>query len=68
VAIFEDVAAGRLSAAAIARPALRRKIVMALPMTRRASIGVRCTVSELRTLIKLKVEDGEWPGANWLAV
>ena len=68
VAIFEDVAAGRLSAAALSRPALRRKIVMALPMTRRSSVGVRCTVSELRMMIRLKVEAGEWPGAKWLAV
>jgi LysR family nitrogen assimilation transcriptional regulator len=67
VAVFEDVAAGRLSAAAILRPALRRKIVLALPLTRRSSISVRCTVSELRALIKLKVEVGEWAGATWLA-
>jgi DNA-binding transcriptional LysR family regulator len=68
VAIFDDVAAGRLSAAVLSQPALRRKIVMALPMTRRSSVGVRCTVSELRNLIRLKVEVGEWPGAKWLAV
>lgn len=67
VAVFGDVAAGRLSAAAISRPALRRKIVLALPLTRRSSIGVRCTVTELLALIKLKVETGEWAGATWLA-
>lgn len=67
VAVFDDVAAGRLSAAAVTNPPLLRKIVLALPLTRRSSIGVRCAVSELRALIKDRVEQGAWPGATWLA-
>ncbi|MFL9923278.1 LysR family transcriptional regulator [Herbaspirillum lusitanum] len=66
VAVFDDVAAGRLTATAISQPALRRKIVLALPLTRRSSIAVRCAVTELRALIKQKLQQGEWPGATWL--
>lgn len=67
VAIFEDLAQGVLSAAPITAPDLQRKIVMALPMTRRSSIAVRCAVTELRTQIKAVVAGNRWPGARWLA-
>jgi DNA-binding transcriptional LysR family regulator len=66
VAIFDDVAQGRLSAAPITTPDLQRKIVLALPMTRRSSIAVRCAVSELRAQMKTMVERNRWPGARWL--
>ncbi|MEN3293985.1 MAG: LysR family transcriptional regulator, nitrogen assimilation regulatory protein [Burkholderiales bacterium] len=67
VAIFEDVAQGRLCAAPVTAPDLQRKIVMALPVTRRSSVAVRCAVSELRTQIKALVNRNCWPGARWLA-
>lgn len=67
VAVFEDVAAGRLCAAPITKPDLQRKIVLALPLTRRSSVAVRCAVSELRKQIKALVSQNRWPGAHWLA-
>lgn len=67
VAIFEDVAQGRLCAAPVTAPDLQRKIVLALPRTRRSSVAVRCAVSELRSQIKGLVNRNCWPGAHWLA-
>jgi DNA-binding transcriptional LysR family regulator len=67
VAVFDDVAAGRLSVAPISSPTLQRKIVLALPLTRRSSIAVRCAVTELRELIKEMLAQDNWPGATWLA-
>lgn len=67
VAIFEDVAHGRLCAAPITAPDLRRRIVLALPITRRSSVAVRCAVSELRRQIMALVNQNCWPGAHWLA-
>lgn len=66
VAIVDDLAAGRLRAWAIARPSLQRKIVLALPLTRRSSIALRCAVTELLALMQARVAKGEWPGATWL--
>lgn len=67
VAIFEDIARGHLCAAPITAPDLQRKIVLALPITRRSSVGVRCAVGELRRQIKALVNNNCWPGAHWLA-
>jgi len=67
VAIFKDVAHGHLCAAPITAPDLKRKIVLALPITRRSSVAVRCVVSELRKQIKVLVNKNCWPGAHWLA-
>lgn len=67
VAIFKDVAHGNLCAAPITAPVLQRKIVLALPITRRSSVAVRCAVSELRRQIKALVNKNCWPGAHWLA-
>lgn len=66
VAVFDDVAAGRFAAAPISKQAVHRKIVLAQALTRRSSIAVRCAATELRTLIKLKLAQGAWPGATWL--
>jgi DNA-binding transcriptional LysR family regulator len=67
VAIFEDVAHGRLCAAPITAPDLQRKIVLALPAARRSPLAVRCAASELRTQIKTLANGNGWPGARWLA-
>ena len=66
VAIFDDVANRRLSAAPITAPDLSRRIVLALPMPRRASITVRSVANELCTLIQDIISRGGWPGARWL--
>lgn len=67
VAIFDDIANKRLSAAPLTAPDLSRRIVLALPMTRRTSIAVRSVANELRTLIEGIIARGDWPGARWLA-
>ena len=67
VAILEDVAHGRVCAAPITAPDLQRRIVLALPTTRRSSIAVRCAASELRAQIKAFVNQNCWPSARWLA-
>lgn len=66
-AVFDDVTHARLCAAPITAPDLRRRIVFALPLTRRSSVAVRCAVSELRIQIKNLVDRNRWPGAHWLA-
>lgn len=66
-AIFDDVASERLSAAPITAPDLSRRIVLALPTTRRASIAVRSVANELRSLIEGIINRNGWPGARWLA-
>lgn len=68
VAIADDVAQGRLSAAPLTQPDLERRIVLARPMTRRSSVAVRCAVTELRAQIKLLVDQGMWPRSRWLPV
>lgn len=65
-AIFDDVAHQRLSAAPITAPDLSRRIVLALPMTRRTSVAVQSVARELRNRIEEIIERGGWPGARWL--
>ena len=67
VAVFEDLRAGRLSAAPITAPDLRRRIVLATPMTRRTSLAVSSAAAELRSVIKAVRDRQGWPGAIWLA-
>lgn len=67
VAIFEDVARGRLSAAPITAPDLQRKIVLAMSLTRRRSKAVSSVASEMRSQIKAVVNRNGWPGSHWLA-
>jgi LysR family nitrogen assimilation transcriptional regulator len=65
-AIFKDLQQGSLTAAPIHTPDLRRKIVLALPMTRRSSVPVRCVANELRSQVRALVQEHQWPGASLL--
>ena len=66
IAVLDDVAQGRLSAAPITEPDLRRRVVLALRTARHASAAVRYVADELRAQIEANVRDGRWPGADWL--
>jgi LysR family transcriptional regulator, nitrogen assimilation regulatory protein len=67
IAIVDDVARGLLSAAPLADPNLQRKIVLALPNTRRVPVAVRCVVDRLVAQMSDVVQHGKWTAARWLA-
>ncbi len=67
VALTDDVACGRLSAAPLAEPVVLRKIVLAAPTNRQATAPVSCVAATLLECMKAKVLDGDWPAASWLA-
>ncbi len=66
-AISDDVARGVLAASPITEPDLQRRLVLAISMTRRASIAVRCVMSEMRSLMRNLVAANQWPGAKWVS-
>jgi LysR family nitrogen assimilation transcriptional regulator len=67
VAIFEDIAQGRLSAAPITEPNLCRKVVLARRAGRHTSAQVRALTDELLDQVRAAVTQGNWPDAQWLA-
>ncbi|CAG9272460.1 LysR family transcriptional regulator [Paraburkholderia unamae] len=67
IAVGDDVARGQLRTAPLCEPVLQRKIVLALPNTRRMAVAVRCATGVLVEEMKLAVERGAWPSARWLA-
>ncbi|WP_028217091.1 LysR family transcriptional regulator [Paraburkholderia oxyphila] len=66
IAVKEDVARGQLQMAPLCEPALQRRIVLALPNTRRLATAVRCTTALLVNEMRMAVERGDWPSARWL--
>jgi LysR family nitrogen assimilation transcriptional regulator len=46
--------------------ALQRRIVLALPKTRRITAAVRCVVAALEMEMKGAVRRGDWLEAQWL--
>jgi LysR family nitrogen assimilation transcriptional regulator len=67
IAIVDDVARGLLSAAPLSDAKLQRKIVLALPNTRRVPVAVRCVVDLLVAQMSDAVRRGKWATARWLA-
>jgi LysR family nitrogen assimilation transcriptional regulator len=67
ISVVDDVARGLLSAAPLAGAGLQRKIVLALPKTRRITSAVRCVVTALENEMKDAVSRGDWLEAQWLA-
>jgi DNA-binding transcriptional LysR family regulator len=67
IAIVDDVARGLLSAAPLSDQNLQRKIVLALPITRRVPVAVRCVVELLVAQMGAAVKGGKWATARWLA-
>jgi DNA-binding transcriptional LysR family regulator len=67
IAVAEDVASGRLSGAPLLDDGLRRRLLMALPGTRRLGHAVRGVAELLVAEMRQAVESGAWPSATWLA-
>lgn len=66
IAAVDDLAHGRLAAAPLTDPDLKRRIVLALPTTRQTTAPVRCVVTALVQCIKEAVSRGDWGGARWV--
>jgi DNA-binding transcriptional LysR family regulator len=67
IAVAEDVARGNLTGAPLLDDGLRRRLLMALPGTRRLGHAVRGVASLLVDEMRRSVESGAWPSATWLA-
>lgn len=66
ISVADDVAAGLLSAAPLAGPGLQRKIVLALPASRRVTTAARYVATALENEMKAAVSRGDWVEAQWL--
>jgi DNA-binding transcriptional LysR family regulator len=66
VGIATDVTDGRLSAAPLCDPEVRRSIVLAAPRTGRTPPAVAPVARELRRQIESAVQQGRWPSAQLL--
>ena len=67
IAVAEDVARGHLTGAPLLDAGLRRRLLMALPGTRRLGHAVRGVAELLVDEMRRSVESGAWPSATWLA-
>ncbi|EEG09635.1 LysR family transcriptional regulator [Pseudogulbenkiania ferrooxidans] len=67
IAVADDIARGLLKAAPLTSPELQRKIVLALPNTRRVTLAVSCVVKALTSEIKNAIDRGDWTAAHWVA-
>lgn len=67
IAVADDLARKRFTAAPLSNPTITRKIVLALPTNRPTSQPVRRVVQELVQCIKGATERGDWLEARWLA-
>ena len=67
IAVAEDIARGRLTGAPLLDAGLRRRLLMALPGTRRLGHAVRGVAELLVDEMRRSVESGAWPSATWLA-
>jgi LysR family nitrogen assimilation transcriptional regulator len=66
VAVLGEIERGLLSAARIDQPEFVRRIVLALPTTRRSSTAVRCATTVLKACVEEMAHSGQWLGARWL--
>jgi LysR family transcriptional regulator, nitrogen assimilation regulatory protein len=66
VAVAQDVATGRLCAAALSQPAMHRKVVLSMSAHRGQASVVRCAAAVLEERIRSAVEKGRWPGSRLL--
>ena len=66
VAVTSEIERGLLSATRINGPEFLRRIVLALPTTRRTSTAVRCATGVLRSCVKDIASSGNWLDARWL--
>jgi DNA-binding transcriptional LysR family regulator len=66
IAIVDDVASGRLSAAPFSSPTMQRKIVLARPAMHKKTAPTACVEAALVNCMKHSVRNGEWPATRWL--
>ncbi|WP_020656664.1 LysR family transcriptional regulator [Massilia niastensis] len=66
IAVVDDVGRGLVSAAPLTGSDLQRKIVLALPGSRRISAAVRWVVGALEHEMKDAVARGDWREAQWI--
>ncbi|MQY24156.1 LysR family transcriptional regulator [Nocardia macrotermitis] len=63
--IVADVAAGRLSAAPLRQPEIRRSIVLGMPRNGRMPAAVDIVAQELARAMRTAVSEGGWLSAQW---
>lgn len=66
VAVAAELERGLLAAPHIKGPAFTRRIVLALPTTRRTSTAVRCVTEVLKDCVRDAAVGGQWVDARWL--
>lgn len=66
IAVAEDVERGNLAAAPLLDAGLRRRLLLAMPGTRRLGHAVRGVAEILIDEMSRSVADGVWPAATWL--
>jgi LysR family nitrogen assimilation transcriptional regulator len=66
MAVADDLAQGRLAAAPLTAPEVKRRIYLALPANRRIPRSVRCVAAEIVGILREVVLRGGWPSAQWL--
>ncbi|MGE5098271.1 MAG: LysR substrate-binding domain-containing protein [Betaproteobacteria bacterium] len=66
IAVAEDVAQKRLTAAPVCDPRITRAIALALPANRVVRPPVRCVAELLVDCVKAAARDGTWLDARWL--
>jgi LysR family nitrogen assimilation transcriptional regulator len=66
IAVADEVASKRLSAAPVSDPKITRTITLALPASRVNSRPVRCVVDLLVQCMKEAVERKAWMQGRWL--
>jgi LysR family nitrogen assimilation transcriptional regulator len=66
VAVQSEIERGLFSAARIDGEAFVRRIVLALPTTRRAPTAVRCATTTLQACVRDIACSGNWHGARWI--
>jgi DNA-binding transcriptional LysR family regulator len=65
-AVADELAAGQVSAAPLAGELLRRRLVLAVPATRRLGPAVRVVADVLAGEVLRSIRDGGWPLAQWI--
>lgn len=65
-AVADELAAGLLAAAPLVGELLRRRLVLAVPSTRRVGPAVRVVADVLATEVRRAIAEGRWPLARWI--
>jgi DNA-binding transcriptional LysR family regulator len=66
IAVAEEVRSGQLAAAPLNDPGLRRRLLLAIPGTRRIGFAARGVAEILVDEMARSVKNGAWPSASWL--